>query len=567
MPPSLLDHLSSALATVPGSHSYAVDVLRSQPRRSHALFPHASNAKTAKVWHEEMFVVVSEKREVVVSAEGAVQAETGAAGGQVKRDALGGQASATTGAASGSTNVLLIASTSSPTNGSNGTDETSQKTEQRYVPVAGLEASLYTIPSTSTSLLYVSKVDTSGLSPPSSGPSPTRTLASSFISYFLLHPPHGSTRVRVHIFARAQGQYLFPGSVDNKGKKVLDDKGLIRWWKKTIEKATLEVQAAKQVIEPPSPLKLFYLVPGLSYLESLPYVPAATSSPSIAWTYSHPYSAVSSPLHPPAQPWAHPLTDHIPSFPDDPKSRFLHSLTSSSVSSSGTPGDYDDVFLSLASNTFATGQTPAQMLADVERGLERERKRLIEGVPGGVEEWWERMAFRQECCAGQLVGFFFVAAGEPDLPSVSPTPLVAPPSQTKSVSSSSSAAAGAPRPSALSLRPTVYTKLWSVLHNFDYSLSALLKLAEAVERWEEGLEKALKAEEDGEGEETLNEEEWKKRYKREVRREVKVENPLPAAAPGAGEKRAADGEAGHGADKPKVNMLAPRKKKKAAPNA
>lgn len=512
-------------------------------------------------------MVVSEKREAVVSAESAVQTKTGAAGGQVEKDALGGQGSAATGVASASTDVPPVASISSAANGSNGTSETSQRTEQRHVPVAGLEASLYTIPSTSTSLLYISKVDTSGHSPPSSGPSPTRTLASSFISYFLLHPPHGSTRVRVHIFARAQGQYLFPGSVDNEGKKVLDDKGLIRWWKRTIEKATLEVQAAKQAVQPPSPLKLFYLVPGLSYLESLPYVPAATLSPSIAWTYSHPYSALSSPLHAPAPPIAHPLTDHIPSFPDDPKSRFLHSLTSSSVSSSGTPGDYDDVFLSLASNAFATGQTPAQMLADVERGLERERKRLIEGVPGGVEEWWERMAFRQECCAGQLVGFFVVAAGEPDLSSVPVSPVAAPPSPTKSASSNSSATTGAPRPAPLSLRPTVYTKLWSVLHNFDYSLPALPKLAEAVERWEEGLEKALKAEEDGEGEETLNEEEWKKRYEREVRREVKVENPLPAVVAGAGEKRAADGEAGQEADKPKVNMLAPRKKKKVIPAA
>ncbi|EGU13052.1 DUF1714 domain-containing protein [Rhodotorula toruloides ATCC 204091] len=488
MPPSLLDHLSSALATVQGSHSYAVNVLRSQPRRSHALFPHASNAKIAKVWHEEVFVVVSEKREVVVSADGTVQGETNADGGEGVINASGGETSAPTGVASASTDLPPVASTSSATNGSNGTCETSQKTEQRYIPVAGLEASLYTIPSTSTSLLYISKVDTSGLSPPSSGPSPTRTLASSSISYFLYHPPHGSTRVRVHIFARAQGQYLFPGSVDNKGKKVLDDKGLIRWWKKTIEKAALEVQAAKDVDRPSAPLKLFYLVPGLSYLESLPYVPAATLSPSIAWTYSHPYSALSSPLHPPASPSAHPLTDHIPSFPDDPKSRFLHSLTSSSVSSSGTPGDYDDVFLSLASNTFATGQTPAQMLGDVERGLERERKRLIEGVPGGVEEWWERMAFRQECCAGQLVGFFVVAAGEPDLATLPSTPATAPPSPTKSASSTSSTTTGAPRPAPLSLR-------------------------------------------------------------------------------GAGEKRAADGEAGQEADKPKVNMLAPRKKKKVAPAA
>lgn len=343
MPPSLLDYLCTALQkNLAGSHPrLALTVLRSDPQRSHALFPHATTAKSVRVYHEDIFVVLSQPA-----------------------TSTGGNAS----------------------------------TVPVPVPVVAIEAALYTAPATGTALLYISKVDTTGLlsAAPSPSPSPTRPLVAAFLSYFLSHPPHHCPRVRIHVFARAQSQYLFPGSADNKAKKLLDDKALLRWWKRTLERAVATTSSS-------TTFKLFYLIPGLAYLESLPYVPATGT---LDWTYSHPYATLSSPLHPATDPpSSHPLVDHIPAFPDDPKSRFLHSLTSSSVSPSGTEGDYDDVFLSLASNSFTTGQTPAQKVAETERAIERERRRLVEGVPGGVDEWWERMAFRQECCAGQLVGF------------------------------------------------------------------------------------------------------------------------------------------------------------------
>ncbi|GAA5982739.1 hypothetical protein JCM10908_006766 [Rhodotorula pacifica] len=553
MPPSLLDYLCTSLQShLAGTHpNLVLSVLRSDPQRSHALFPHATNAKTTKVYHEDIFVVLSQP--VSTSA------------------------------------------------GSKEGEHEQQQPERVVVPVVGIEAALYTIPATGTALVYISKVDTTGLSSPSSpssAPSPTRPLVSAFLSYFLQHPPHSTTRVRIHIFARAQSQYLFPGSVDNKAKKILDDKALIRWWKRTIERA-VETQ-------PPTTTKLFYLIPGLAYLESLPYVPAsAPSSPS--WIYSHPYSSLSSPLHPSSDPpSSHPLVDHIPAFPDDPKSRFLHSLTSSSVSPSGTEGDYDDVYLSLASNSFTTGSTPAQKVHELERAIERERKRLTEGVPGGVDEWWERMAFRQECCAGQLVGFFVVAAGEPSLPIPSS-------STTTADAPTPTSSSHAPKRHPLSLRPPTYTKLWSQLHNYDYALPALVKLGEAVAKWEEGLEQALKAEEDldgdkegqgakgeeastesreGEGKTEANEaeaeaeaeaqkleareREWRKRYEKFVRREISITNPhlLPPLTSssttsnshgngdGNGIKRPAQQQQGGAEEAPKVNVLAPRKKKK-----
>lgn len=550
MPPSLLDHLCTALQkNLAGSHPrLALTVLRSDPQRSHALFPHATTAKSTKVYHEDIFVVLSQPA-----------------------TSIGGSS----------------------------------------VPVVAIEAALYTVPATGTALLYISKVDTTGLlsgpTSPSPSPSPTRPLVSAFLSYFLSYPPHHCSRIRIHVFARAQSQYLFPGSADNKTKKLLDDKALLRWWKRTLERAVVESTTS-------SPAKLFYLIPGLAYLESLPYVPAGT----LEWTYSHPYATLSSPLHPATDPpSSHPLVDHIPAFPDDPKSRFLHSLTSSSVAPSGTEGDYDDVFLSLASTSFTTGQTPAQKVAETERAIERERKRLVEGVPGGVDEWWERMAFRQECCAGQLVGFFVVAAGEPGSSASSTSSTPSSPTATAAVSSHGN---GPPKRHPLSLRPSIYTKLWSQLHNYDYTLSALSKLEEAVSKWEQGLERALRAEEDLDNDgctaatggevsqspeedkgsaaavngveahdsrDEAKEREWRRRYENFVRREFEVDNPHhPAPATtmttttttattathggenGNGNEAGEQGTNKRGADEqhgpPKVNVLAPRKKKKVA---
>ncbi|BGP52097.1 hypothetical protein JCM10450v2_008068 [Rhodotorula kratochvilovae] len=561
-PPSLLDFLASSLeASVPGSHRYALHVVRSEPQRSHALFPHASNAKTAKVYHEETLVVLSEKRTLPRAAapQNPQAAQDAAAPGTGADGASGAGKDGDAGATASSTPAdPPVASTSnaSPPPPADAPapppPTTDGETEEHLVPVVALEASLFFVPSSSCALLYISKVDTTGLS--SSPISPTRALVSAYIAHHLLHPPHHARRLRVHVFARAQAQYLFPGSADNAPhKRVLDDKALLRWWKGTLERASTHPALATSAAAPA--VQRFYLVPGLTLAESLPYVPSAPAG-GAEWTYGHANGALSSPLHAPAPPGAYPLTDHVPAFPDDPKARFLHSLTSSPVEPSGAPGDYDDAFRALSSATFSAGTTPAQKAAELERQVDRERRRLLEGVSGGVDEWWERMAFRQECCAGALVGFFVLAAGEP-----SPLPTSAPPpSPTKP--------APPPRRSPTALRPAQYTKLWSTLHNFDYALPALSRLGPAVARWAEGVERAARGTwseerggaQDGEG---VGEGAWEEVWRREGAREVRIENAVPPPrGEGAqgGEKRPAAAE-----EPKKVNVLAPRKKKKVAP--
>ncbi|GAA5937328.1 hypothetical protein JCM3775_006582 [Rhodotorula graminis] len=668
-PPSLLDYLSAQLsASVPGKHRYAIHVLRSEPQRSHALFPHATNANLAKVWHEETLVVLSERRQVPLDVPQAATGAPSTASSATVGDAPDASASASA-APVASTST---AAASPPPPAGAAAAAAASETRSALVPIVALEASLYFIPSTSCALLYISKVDTTGLSSPSSS-SPTRTLVSAFVAHHLVHPPHGARRLRVHVFARAQSQYLFPGSADNsRSKRVLDDKQLLRWWKATLERASSmalregggegggvggcggEGGGEGEARD----IRKWYLVPGLAHVESLPYLP----STGPGWTYGHPYASLSSPLHRASDPpSAHPLPDHVPAFADDPKSRFLHSLTSSPVAPSGTEGDYDDAYSALGSATWsAGGATPAHKVAELERQVDRERRRLVAGVPGGVDEWWERMAFRQECCAGQLVGFFVVAVGEPaPAPSsssssssaststsaanltiaTSTAPLAAaPPSPTTTSSiTTKPPTAHAPKRHPLALRPAQYTKHWSTLHNFDYALPALARLASAVERWSDGVERAVRGTcegegEDGEGEGTGRERTgregegregagegegegegaaagqgaqaedkeraWRARYEREVARELSVDNPpLPSSVAGAvvgqasgvaGEKRPAEGEgegasgaaagggggaagsgpgagAGAGAragEAPKVNVLAPRKKKK-----
>lgn len=528
-------------------------MVRSQPRRSYALFPYATNRKTAKVWQEEVLVVLSEEREVPV-----VQADAG----EPDKEPAGAEGVA-----------VPRASTST---------ETKPSTRRALLPIVGLEASIYTIPSTSASLLYISKVDTSGLQSSSAGPNPTRSLVASFLAFHLLHPPHSTRRLRIQIFAKSQPQYLFPGSIENKEKKVLDDKGLIRWWKSCLEKATTEYEltgseggqtdTTPATTDKPHP-HLFYLIPGLSYLESLPYVPISTSSlpPPLKWTYAHPNSSLPSLLHSASlPPSSTSITDHIPSFPDDPKSRFITSLTSSSIASSGNEHDYDDVTLSLKSAAFSTGANGGARAEEVEAQREKEAKRMRE-TEGGMEGWWEMMQWRQECCSGVLVGFFTVGL-EPDMPSSSST---AEPTSTPTRAPAPKSSSSPPRKYPLSLRHELFTRLWSQFHNVDYSLKNLIKAEGMARKWEEDVERATRAEGElddvaaaaasiGAGEEKKAQEKAeqeqrsrrsKEAYEREVKGLVKVDNSLLVKDQAVGEKRPAEQQL------PVVNKMVPRKKK------
>jgi regulator of Ty1 transposition protein 109 len=291
------------------------------------------------------------------------------------------------------------------------------------VPIYGLEAAIYTVPASKVALVYVSKVDITGLLSPKDHPSPAATLTTAFIAHALAHPPHGCTDVRIHVFARAQDQYLFPGSIGNPHKRRLTDKELCRWWKRILTDAS-----------PSTESKRFYLLPGYSYLESVPYMPSS-SVDSPAWTYGHPYAALRPIMTGASAPPT--LNDLIPAFSDDPKARFLASLTSTPIPPTGEEGDYDDAHARALGSVTAT--------ADLQAALALERRRLV-AVEGGPDEYWERMGCRQECMDGHLAAFFVVALEHP----------------------TSDEVAAVEPPTIVRLERTSYIHLWSRFHNVEY---------------------------------------------------------------------------------------------------
>ena len=187
----------------------------------------------------------------------------------------------------------------------------------------GIEAAVYRIPEKEKGMVYISKVDSTGHG---TRPSVTSLMVRRFVSYFGRKNEFmgggGIREVWVHVFARAQGEYLFLGSQGWKGKRVLNGSELCGWWKKCL--GGVEGEGVKR----------WYLIAGMNEGER-----------EVGWEYGF------------KEEEGH-LGRLVPSFEDDPKSRFLDELE-------------------------------------------------VNGEIGRInlEEFWERMGFRQECI-GSLTAFY-----------------------------------------------------------------------------------------------------------------------------------------------------------------
>ena len=232
--------------------------------------------------------------------------------------------------------------------------------------ILAIEILIFTTPTLTT--VFVSKADSTGYAsllqlPPGSA-SPIKSLVQAFIS-FLLHPRLSAARVVLSLFARAQDQYLFPGSIDNSEKHVLDDRQLIKWWCRicdTVWRRYADTQSEQTI-------SAHLVIPGLEKSETKAYFPPSSRNDSVhdpKWINDYPVAAlaVNNDLPPRCL---------IPRLPDDPKSRFLTDL------------DLDHV-----------GQD----------GHWRTIKTL--------DQFWEFMSYRQECSAGRLVGFLWIAFLRPE---------------------------------------------------------------------------------------------------------------------------------------------------------
>jgi len=216
---------------------------------------------------------------------------------------------------------------------------------------------------------FVSKADSTGylhlLGLAKRTPSPIRDISATFLRHLIEQHQRQNIRSVVSLFARAQDQYLFPGSVEYREKHVLDDRGLVRWWCRVldplIEQATITAPSDQSQWKS---VKGYLTVPGLDSHETLSYIPRRIGSNEL-WRIGHPLQEIS--RHPDVVP----PRCLIPHFPDDPKARFLDEL--------------DDEITKSRNNT--SGQWKSV---------------------GSIDQFWDLMAFRQECSAGRLVGFIWI---------------------------------------------------------------------------------------------------------------------------------------------------------------
>jgi regulator of Ty1 transposition protein 109 len=262
--------------------------------------------------------------------------------------------------------------------------------------VTAIEASVYNVPATSSAILYISKVDSTGRT---SAASPTAPLVRSLIMYYLNHitRPISVEHIWIHVFARAQGQYLFPNSSEYSGKRPLSDVKLCGWWKRLFSDVAHEIEGLTK-----DKAELFYVFPGYTETEAIHSLNFASTSNApdtskIKWTYGHPYSQSEIPLPCPKNTDAdapHNLGHYVPSFDDDPKSRFMDEIAYT------TEGEG---IKSPEPKRRRTTSGPAKNSETVDESRSH--------APGDLEkvtphEFWERMSFRQECVAGAVTGFF-----------------------------------------------------------------------------------------------------------------------------------------------------------------
>jgi regulator of Ty1 transposition protein 109 len=270
--------------------------------------------------------------------------------------------------------------------------------------VLAIEALIYTTKSLTT--IFVSKADSTGYIsllnlPRSQAGSPLQTICGTFVSWLAKTRQRDGKKVVVSLFARAQDQYLFPASIENKDKHVLDDRGLVKWWCKVLdpivkeykpmeERKTLKerltngnevTSSGVEVPKSDCTAKGYLVIPGFEHYESLRYIPPSPSpSAPRRWATTHPLLEISP--YPGAPPRC-----LVPHFPDDPKARFLDEL--------------DDELPDRGTDAMTQeGGTPSRS-----NGQWKSVKTL--------DQFWEFMAYRQECSSGRIVGFIWIVITPP----------------------------------------------------------------------------------------------------------------------------------------------------------
>lgn len=240
------------------------------------------------------------------------------------------------------------------------------------VLVVGLEIFVYTAEHLTT--IFVGKADSTGYLPSGSTPrsSPIKIICTTFLEWLSTHlrRKHPSRALVISLFARAQAQYLFPGSAEQSTKHILDDRQLIKWWAKVLN------PIASQKSTEGTSLGGYLTIPGYDTHEMRMYFPRDASGQTV-WKAGNPLEelGVARGISPNVPPRC-----LLPRFPDDPKARYMTDL------------DEEVGFLDDTSVT----DSPS-----------KKRTRKWKNI-GSLDQFWEAMEFRQECASGRVVGFLWV---------------------------------------------------------------------------------------------------------------------------------------------------------------
>ena len=245
--------------------------------------------------------------------------------------------------------------------------------------VFAIEVPIYTTRHLTT--LFVSKADSTGylhlLNLPKGTPSPLRTIATAFLQYLIRERYRNDRRLALSLFARAQNQYLFPGSVENAQKHVLDDYGLIKWWCRVVD-PMLQAHIGKEGEHNaalPQRAAGYLRVPGYDAYSTKTFFPRR---PKVTDDW-----AVADPLRDLASSPDLPERCLIPRFPDDPKARFVETLDEE-----------------IPDPEAGESQVLSQ---EAVKAAHTGKWRSI----GSLDQFWDAMSFRQECSSGRLVGFLW----------------------------------------------------------------------------------------------------------------------------------------------------------------
>lgn len=268
--------------------------------------------------------------------------------------------------------------------------------------ILAIEVLVYTTKNLTT--IFVSKADSTGsLSelklPRSQSGSPLKAICGTFVSWLARERQREGKKLVVSLFARAQDQYLFPASIENKDKHVLDDRGLVKWWCRVLDPIIWQYKAederkpfSERLVEEnikangtssqsETTAKGYLVIPGFEPYDTLRYIPPppVPNAPR-RWSSTHPLLQIAP--YPAAPPRC-----LVPHFPDDPKARFLDELDEE------LPDRGTDAMV-------VEGGTPSRS-----NGQWKSVKTL--------DQFWDFMAFRQECSSGRIVGFIWVVITPP----------------------------------------------------------------------------------------------------------------------------------------------------------